>query len=73
MSKKRQYPISDFMDKMFDGHNLESCIEAIERMDWHIDYKWELMRKLVDKHGHDMFELETLVHCTEETFRRKES
>ena len=69
---KKEYPISDFIDSMFDGHHLKSCMEAIEKMDWSLEYKWDLMTRLVDKHGTDMFNLETLVHLKEETFRRKD-
>jgi len=75
MSKKskKEYPISDYMDKLFDGHDLESCVQAIEKMSWDIQFKWELVKKLINKHGNDMFDLETFVHCEEETFRRNET
>ena len=55
---------------MFDGSDFESCIEAIDKMSWCVEYKYELVKKLAKHLGSELFSLETSIHLKEEYHKR---
>lgn len=62
--------LSEVFDKMFDGHDLKNCVEMIEKQSWCWEYKWELMKKLVNVLGTELFELESAIHQVESSEKR---
>lgn len=67
---KKTYPLSEQFKRMFDGSDLTACIEAIDKMGWCIEYKYELVKKLTQHLGSELFSLETQIHMQEKYYER---
>ena len=63
---KKTYPLSEQFKRMFDGTDLTSCIEAIDNMSWCREYKYDLVKKLVNHLSSELFNLETSIHLQEQ-------
>lgn len=59
------FSLSEIFDKMFDGYDLQNCVDMIEKQSWCWEYKWELMKKLVRISGTELFNLETEIGLAE--------